>query len=507
MSGKSFSWVIAEEFKNKFTPDQLDAGIAQKNTSADIAFSRSGNSRAMAGRVQITWSLARDLQARNIALQRPIALGLSRRFGCLREACLAVEIIPGAIPLKGYIDRYGPRPGGLLLPDGRDLIDLFIDFSSRLRKTCILPPDFHLGDVLIRAAADGSPALYLADAARLTPKRSTSGRTRVDSLLMLDAVLWGKAPSRQQLFFARLYLYRMSQWLQSFHRRAGDLVQELRFFSSCPPDGQITCCFRTGALQGCVQSGQYENTLLKLLENPAALFSRSDAAVLKNSPTTTALLLQIPELPFPIFVKRYNSKGRLFGLKYLLRRSRARRAWCLARQLEGLPVPTPEVLGFVEQRRFGFLQAAYLITCGLVHTEILDVYIEKHFAQWNMKTKNLFIQQVAAMLRDAHGRGLLHGDLKAKNILVASDGETEKLWLIDLDAARLRKQPGLAECCDDLARLNCSFLNTARISRPQRLLFLKTYVQDKQPALREAWQTILKLSSRKLRKSGRSFSR
>jgi tRNA A-37 threonylcarbamoyl transferase component Bud32 len=505
MSGKTFSWIIAEEFKNKFTPDQLAACIAKNNTSPDIEFFRSGNSRTQALRFHQAWQTAQALQSRNINFRRPIALGLRKQFGYMREACLAVEIIPGSIPLKDYIDRFGPRPSGLKLPEGRDLTDLFIGFSAQLRAACVLPVDFNLGDVLLRATEDGSPALHLADAGRLAPKRATAGRNRIDSLLMLDAVLWGKAPSRHQLLFARMYQRSFSRWLRALGLRCIDLASELRFFSLAAPDRPSTRCFRSGDLQGCLWRGPCENALVKMLENPDSLFSRPDAVILKNSATTTALLVQLPELPFPIYLKRYNSKGRLFGLKYLLRRSRARRAWSLAQKIEGRNTASPEVLAFADCRRFGLLKAAYLITRGIARPESLDEYIEKNFPRWGTQKKNMFVQRVAAMLRAVHALGLVHGDLKAKNILAAPEGEHEKLWLIDLDAARLRKHPALDECRSDIARLNCSFLNTSRISRTQRLRFLQAYVQD-EGELRQAWRSIWQHTEKKLRKAGRAFT-
>ena len=103
---------------------------------------------------------------------------------------------------------------------------------------------------------------------------------------------------------------------------------------------------------------------------------------------------------------------------------------------------------------------------------------------------------------------MVHGDLKAKNILIAADDKgNEKIWFIDLDATRLRATASLAERCRDLARLNCSFLNTAMVSRTQRHFFLKCYMEDDlQAGLQEAWSMVLELSWRKLLKAKRAFA-
>ncbi len=103
---------------------------------------------------------------------------------------------------------------------------------------------------------------------------------------------------------------------------------------------------------------------------------------------------------------------------------------------------------------------------------------------------------------------MVHGDLKAKNILVAADSRAgEQFWFIDLDATRLRASAPLSERCRDLARLNCSFLNTALVSRTHRLFFLQCYIEgDPQAGLKDAWKTVLEFSWRKLLKSGREFN-
>ena len=96
---------------------------------------------------------------------------------------------------------------------------------------------------------------------------------------------------------------------------------------------------------------------------------------------------------------------------------------------------------------------------------------------------------------------------KAKNILIAANGQSgEKISFIDLDATRLRAAASLSERCRDLARLNCSFLNTSLVSRTQRLFFLKCYMEDDlQAGLKDAWSMVLELSWLKLLRSKRAF--
>src|SRR5690349_11002354 len=47
------------------------------------------------------------------------------------------------------------------------------------------------------------------------------------------------------------------------------------------------------------------------------------------------------------------------------------------------------------------------------------------------------VSEVASALDSAHGRGLVHRDIKPGNILVEGEGETERVYLTDFGLARL----------------------------------------------------------------------
>ena len=513
MSGKQLNWILAEDFKHQFTPVQLTNLITGDGApvSGLPEVELKGCTGSGAVRLLKEWETATALASRGFALRRPIAIGVKKSLCLMREAYLVIETIPGSMTLKDFLDRHGPRPDFINLPEDRDLMDLFFAFAVRLRTAYRLSADFNLGDVLISIDADGKPQLYLAAMDKVELKRSGMKKMRIDNLRMLDAVLWGRAPSRAQLLFMRMYLRGLCHWRTAVlrgWRLLVDIFEELQFFPGRAERDPYLRELAIGDMRGCMKRGAHEAWLLKLLEAPDGLFTSPDAAILKNSRTTSALLLQAPRLPWPVYVKRYNPKGRIFAIKYLLRRSRARRVWQMACELRARDVPTPEALAFLERRRFGLLQASYLVTRALPGAESLDQYVDKHYQAWQADEKRAFIARLAGLLKAAHGKGVLHGDLKAKNILIAAeDRGGEKIYFIDLDASRLRAAASLFERCRDLARLNCSFLNTALVSRTQRLFFLKCYMEDDlQAGLPEAWNMVQELSWRKLLKAKRAFA-
>jgi tRNA A-37 threonylcarbamoyl transferase component Bud32 len=115
---------------------------------------------------------------------------------------------------------------------------------------------------------------------------------------------------------------------------------------------------------------------------------------------------------------------------------------------------------------------------------------------------------VAQQVKKMHDRGICHGDLKAKNILIrnqSGDGQ-HTCSLIDFDAVKILEHVEVKDRCRDLARLNCSFLNTSLVSGSHRLLFLKYYFGTAgRPELKKALRLVVRYTGMKLKKSGRAF--
>lgn len=98
-------------------------------------------------------------------------------------------------------------------------------------------------------------------------------------------------------------------------------------------------------------------------------------------------------------------------------------------------VPTLEVMGALVERVWGPFYRGWLATRELEGAEDLwaalqsEVYVKRD-------GKSLLLA-VAQGLRRMHGRGVYHGDLNLKNILVRWEADQIRSYIIDFDKARL----------------------------------------------------------------------
>jgi tRNA A-37 threonylcarbamoyl transferase component Bud32 len=176
--------------------------------------------------------------------------------------------------------------------------------------------------------------------------------------------------------------------------------------------------------------------------------------------------------------------------------------------MEVREVPTPQPLLYLEQRRFRALFKSYFVTEMISGAQTLDSCVTAGFVHFILGQKLSLVRNIALHVKLMHERGICHGDLKAKNILVQEQGEGQiKVFFVDLDAVRVADKLTFRHRCRDIARLNCSFLNTAVVSMTHRLYFLKCYLgRVRRKDLKTAWDTVMFFTERKLHKSGRSFT-
>ncbi len=118
-------------------------------------------------------------------------------------------------------------------------------------------------------------------------------------------------------------------------------------------------------------------------------------------------------------------------LSYGIGGSRCQRSWNAAFAFARAGIPTPAPLAMIEWKRFGglWLEKAFLATMAAAGVSLRD-HAKAH------RGDRARLERVAEKLREYFSRmrrhRLVHGDLKASNILV---DDREEISFIDLDAA------------------------------------------------------------------------
>jgi tRNA A-37 threonylcarbamoyl transferase component Bud32 len=206
-----------------------------------------------------------------------------------------------------------------------------------------------------------------------------------------------------------------------------------------------------GPFKGLIRPDACIPEMLEALSDPDSLLNASDL-LFKNSARTKAGRVMIGERPF--FLKRYNQRGMIHTAKTIFRSSRPLRDYRLAVYLIQNGVNTPAPVAILEERKLGLLMRSYLVT-EYVSGERIRTFMSRRLkdAGWGAGT----VARVAGLIAGLHKSGVCHGDLKANNILMENGEGKERLWLIDLDGARLKSDISDRDRMADLGRLLTSF--------------------------------------------------
>ena len=141
-----------------------------------------------------------------------------------------------------------------------------------------------------------------------------------------------------------------------------------------------------------------------------------------------------------VFFKRY--VYRRIRIKHWLQPSKAAVEASGFNELSSLQIPTLETLAYGERRKFGLLQAAFIVTRGISNVVQLDQFLIHHWLKLPQRSKIELLKQLQAILvqqlNQAHGAGFYHWDLKLRNILLQQKTNDE-LRLIWIDCPRSRR--------------------------------------------------------------------
>jgi hypothetical protein len=189
-----------------------------------------------------------------------------------------------------------------------------------------------------------------------------------------------------------------------------------------------------------------------------------------------------------LYLKIFHSTQGLSALKDLLRHSKAFRFWRqgLALRESGFHVPVTVAVG--EQRRFRFVQRAFVLTESIEGQALPDFLARREAGcgdSRGLARKWEGIRVFGSLVRRFHQLGFVHGDMVASNILVGESARHgTKFYLMDND--RTRRVPlwfPQSLWRRNLVQLNRMPLPT--ISLQDRMRFLHAYLDARKFSIAE----------------------
>ncbi|WP_217995259.1 lipopolysaccharide kinase InaA family protein, partial [Methylogaea oryzae] len=180
---------------------------------------------------------------------------------------------------------------------------------------------------------------------------------------------------------------------------------------------EIRCLERWNGFQA-LRRDCDDEPLRGLLADPDRYIA--EAELLKDGNSSTVALVRLPGRN--VVVKRYNIKNWRHRLSRCWRPSRARHSWINAHRLRFLGIATPQPIAFLE-RRFGPWRGTAYYVAEHVSGDPLG-------AKLTHKAQPKIAEPVARLIGQLFRAQLLHGDMKASNILCHHG----RPYVLDLDA-------------------------------------------------------------------------
>jgi hypothetical protein len=264
---------------------------------------------------------------------------------------------------------------------------------------------------------------------------------------------------------------------------------------------------RSAAAWGHAVSDLDAAELAALADDPDEPFRRAGVRLLKDSRSSTVAELEVTVggVRRRVIYKRFRVTAWSDPWANLVRRSPALRSWVYGHGLRERCLPTARPLAVLHRRSRGLSREGYLLTEKLEGAADLHDFLAGLDALPPRERRAALrrrIDQVAWLVRDLHRRRLSHRDLKAANVLVAG----ASVWLIDLVGVELFRKLPHTRRVQNLTRLNASFVNSATLTRTDRLRFLRIYLEwglRGRTGWKKWWRAVEQATRAKIRRNQR----
>ncbi len=368
--------------------------------------------------------------------------------------------------------------------------------------------DLHPANILLRLVEDDEPLLCLVDLLAVRLGAPLGAAARAANLVVMNRWFALRSDRTDRLRFWRAYNSAACGIAATAKPQAADLEcrtleSNLRFWRQhdrrCLGDNRYFRRVRAGDVAGHAVADLPKDALAALLADPDEPFRRPGVVVLKDSPSSRVVELELPgpDGPRRLVYKRF-AVARSDPWAALFRPTPALRSYVMGHGLRLRGLPTPRPLAVFHRRRFGLTREGYLLAEKVPEARDLAAFITELASRPEAERRVILhglIDRVARLIRTLHERRLSHRDLKAANLLVSrtgwslarsakvwlADGATTSddemaVWFIDLVGVTRHGELSRARRVKNLTRLCASFVEHAGLTRTDRLRFLRVYL-------------------------------
>jgi tRNA A-37 threonylcarbamoyl transferase component Bud32 len=447
------------------------------------------------------------------------ALGIGQRRLGPGPSYLLTESLEGTEPLNTFVEtslhRLEPERRAII---GQGLARELGKHIARMHDAGIFHSDLHPGNLLVRLEGGDRVRLYLIDLHDVRLGRPLKWRAAQQNLIIFNRWFVLRSSRSERLRFFRAYCGERATLAAAGGRPTrpwGDhpamrlaVGRELerrtwnsniRFWRQreerCLVSNRYYQRIRSRGVAGYAVRELEPSSLSALVADPDEPFRWPQTRILKHSGSSTVAEIEfrVGGIIRPVIYKRFSATAWSDPWTGLVRWSGALKSWIYGHALRDRLLPTARPLAVFHRRRRGLPRDGYLLSEKVPDAVDLRVHVESLNRLPEGERRAALrrrIDEVSRLVRELHRRRLLHRDLKAANILVQSptskvQGQNSwpggndfgPLWLIDLAAISRQAKLPRARRLQNLGRLHASFRENPRLTRTDKLRFLRTYLQ------------------------------
>ena len=299
-----------------------------------------------------------------------------------------------------------------------------LEMLAKMHEYGIYQQDIHLDNVLLE-----SDKTYLIDLGSVECETEGKALSQSKSLNNLALFVAQFYPLEQPALIPLLQKYYQARSWQWNDDEKAHFLEALKTTWTKRKQDYLKKCFRNCSMteyghdfsrEYAFRRGYFNSSVNDFINNIEQLMIEGESLKAGNSATVVKVVFDGK----PIVIKRYNVKSFWHFVRRTLRQSRAAVSWKNANLLEFINLPTLKPVGFIENRKGWFRHISYFISEYHESEELLDVYQQRVPTEAELKQ----IKMIFDLMQETK---ISHGDLKAQNLLMDSQGNVA---LIDLDA-------------------------------------------------------------------------